>query len=156
MKKYFIIILILLFSCKKENVEDQFCDCAETETDYIIDTMFIKIPNIFTPNGDGINDIWYIENIDHFSSVSVKVKDLRNKIIFKSSNYGEGNEFWFGKNFNNPSSPVNSDGKYYYEIVISNVKITGYVCIYTKLKEYKNIDCLINTKPFYHIESPWL
>lgn len=45
---------------------------------------FIKINNAFTPNGDGINDVWKIENIDKMERVSIQIVDRNGAKVFES------------------------------------------------------------------------
>ena len=54
----------------------------------------IKIPDVFTPNGDGINDEWIIENIDMFPEATVYVFNRWGQMMYK----GTGNdEPWDGR-----------------------------------------------------------
>lgn len=53
----------------------------------------IKIPNVFTPNGDGVNDTWIIENIEMFPDATVYVFNRWGQMLYK----GTGNdEPWDG------------------------------------------------------------
>ncbi|UFK97648.1 T9SS type B sorting domain-containing protein [Kaistella faecalis] len=47
---------------------------------------FIKINNAFTPNADGINDVWSVENLDQMQSVSVVIVDRYGNKVFESQN----------------------------------------------------------------------
>lgn len=40
------------------------------------------VPNAFTPNGDGINDTWYIEALDAFPGASLKVYNRFGQVVF--------------------------------------------------------------------------
>src|SRR5690606_2688210 len=46
---------------------------------------FIKINNAFTPNGDGKNDIWKVENLDKMESVSLVIVDRWGSKVFESA-----------------------------------------------------------------------
>ncbi|MCX7986696.1 MAG: gliding motility-associated C-terminal domain-containing protein [Bacteroidales bacterium] len=45
----------------------------------------IGIPNVFTPNGDGKNDIWRIPTFDYYPSATVEVYDRWNRIVYRST-----------------------------------------------------------------------
>lgn len=47
---------------------------------------FIKIHNAFTPNGDGKNDVWKIENLDKMENVSLVIVDRFGNKVFESQN----------------------------------------------------------------------
>ncbi len=51
-----------------------------SEYDFCLD-----IPNVFTPNGDGVNDKWEIKFIDMYSNPTVLVFDNTGKKLFESS-----------------------------------------------------------------------
>lgn len=63
----------------------------------------IIIPNIFTPNGDGVNDLFIIEGIDHCEKRVLIIKDRNGHTVFQSQQY-ENN--WDASNL--------PDGQYYY------------------------------------------
>ena len=79
------------------------------------DDVFVKvllapvIPNVFSPNGDGINDVWNIRYLNSYIGASVKVFDRYGKMIFESIGY---NTPWDGKKAGK-ELPV---GVYYYII----------------------------------------
>lgn len=56
---------------------------------------FIKINNAFTPNADGINDIWKIQNLDKMEQVSIVVVDRIGTKVFESTNPNKTE--WDGK-----------------------------------------------------------
>ncbi len=51
------------------------------------DFQAIKANNILTPNGDGINDVWVIENIDMYPNNVVTVFDKGGRILFTQKGY---------------------------------------------------------------------
>lgn len=63
-------------------------DCESDRTE-VTETVVasIKIPNAFTPNGDGINDTWNIAGIDKFPGADVKVFTRSGQLIYHSVNY---------------------------------------------------------------------
>ena len=72
-----------------------------------VDEDCISIPNAFTPNGDGVNDTWIIENIDMFPQSYLHVYNRWGQIVFESKGI---NDPWDGK-FNNKFVPT---GTYLY------------------------------------------
>ncbi|MBN2349504.1 MAG: gliding motility-associated C-terminal domain-containing protein [Bacteroidales bacterium] len=68
------------------------------------------IPNAFTPNGDGYNDLWLINGYDNYPNLSVRIYDPWGTLVFQSENgYSKP---WDGKS-NGKDLPVNA---YYYVI----------------------------------------
>lgn len=47
----------------------------------------IMIPNILTPNGDGINDCWMIPDLAKFGKVSVQIFTAQRKRVYASDEY---------------------------------------------------------------------
>lgn len=56
---------------------------------------FIKVNNAFTPNGDGINDTWKIDNLDKMEKVSIVIVDRNGTKVFESTNPTKAE--WDGK-----------------------------------------------------------
>lgn len=94
------------------------------------DMVFVKllraprIPNTFTPNGDGINDTWVIQYLDTYPDNRVQVFNRTGQLIFESHGYGTP---WDGTYKGKPL-PFDT---YYYIIEPNNGRdpITGYVTI---------------------------
>lgn len=82
----------------------------------------LEIPNVFTPNGDGVNDNFVIKGLEQCNIRQLSVHDRSGHVVFKSNSY-ENN--WNGDNC--------SDGVYYYQLTIDNHSIqqtlTGSVTI---------------------------
>ncbi len=67
------------------------------------------VPNTFTPNGDGINDLWNIEYLDSYPAVSVNIYNRFGNKVFGSIGYLKP----WDANLNGQMLPV---GTYYYVI----------------------------------------
>jgi gliding motility-associated-like protein len=94
------------------------------------DEMFVKvlkapkIPNTFTPNGDGMNELWQIQYLDSYPDNRVQVFTRTGQLVFESRGYKTA---WDGK-MNGKALPFDT---YYYIIEPGNGRapITGYVTI---------------------------
>jgi large repetitive protein len=99
----------------------ELADSVSITGDYC---MAIKIPNSFTPNGDGVNDTWNIPPLQYFPSCAVAIYNRWGQPVFKSIGYPKP---WDGT-YNNKSLPV---GTYYYVIDLKNNTrpLSGYVTL---------------------------
>ena len=89
-----------------------FNNCI-SDTNFVINHLSADcVPNVFTPNGDNINDTWYLGDIFLFEESEVSVFGRYGKLIFNS----KGNiTSWDGKNKKGIDVP---SGVYYYSISI--------------------------------------
>ena len=88
----------------------------------------IIVPSGFSPNGDGINDTWEIQNLEAFENTTVRVYNRWGTLVY---DYDESNENWTGGGSSNEMIPV---GTYYFIIEFDNYdgergNITGPITI---------------------------
>ena len=83
-----------------------------------------RIPNAFSPNGDGIHDRWEIKYLNTYPGATVEVYNRYGQLVYKSAGYSQT---WDGT-FNGNPLPV---GTYYYVINPKNgrAQMSGYVDI---------------------------
>jgi gliding motility-associated-like protein len=83
-----------------------------------------KIPNTFTPNGDGNNDTWNIKYLDSYVNARMTIYNRFGNAVFTSTGYDVP---WDGR-FNGKEVPV---GVYYYIIdtKVEDKKFTGSVTV---------------------------
>lgn len=62
-------------------------NCPQDEETMIIPPCDISIPTAFTPNGNGTNDDWQIENLKFFEGCEVRVYNRWGDVVFKSAGY---------------------------------------------------------------------
>ena len=67
--------------------DDHDCIMEENYEILIPDLGCIWIPSAFTPNGDGINDVWDINNSFLYPDIEVTVFNIWGKIVFEDSGY---------------------------------------------------------------------
>ncbi len=84
------------------DVTDQNCD--------------LTIPNVFTPNGDGINDYFEILNLDHYPNAHIVIYNRWGKKVFEHNDYY--NNWWDGRD--------QPDGVYFYVLRYHRMGKTRY------------------------------
>lgn len=85
-------------------------NCSATDSLIVVGLKPVIVPNAFSPNGDGVNDTWEIENLGNYVNVSVEIFNRYGQLIYKANNgYTKA---WDGK-VNGKPVPV---GVYYYII----------------------------------------
>lgn len=89
----------------------------------------LSLPNFFSPNNDGKNDIWEIKGIETTPDATIKIFDRYGK-IFVDTNF-QGNYFWSGKYLGNPVP----SGDYWYIIhvpadgILVERKFVGHITV---------------------------
>ena len=94
------------------------------------DQVFVKvlkaptIPNVFTPNGDGINDKWEIQYLESYPGATVEIFNRYGSLVYRSVGYTKP---WDGT-YGGTQTPA---GTYYYIINPKNGRkqISGFVDI---------------------------
>ncbi|SEB10234.1 glycosyl hydrolase [Pedobacter hartonius] len=79
------------------------------------DSLRLDAVNILTPNGDGVNDLWVVNNIDQYPNNMVKIFDQAGKLLYNKKGYAND---WDG-NYNGAALP---EGTYYYVFSYGNGK----------------------------------
>ena len=93
--------------------DDNGCSVSDTAT---IKRLLsdITIPTAFTPDGDGVNDVWEIDNIHLYPNSTVDVYNRWGGLLFTSDGYQVP---WDGTARNGNPLPI---GAYYYVIDLGN------------------------------------
>jgi gliding motility-associated-like protein len=86
-----------------------------TATDEVTIRMLrpVNVPNVFSPNGDGVNDRWLIANLSAYTAATVKVFNRSGQEVYASVGYPTP---WDGTRGNKPLAA----GTYYYVIQLGN------------------------------------
>lgn len=109
--------------------QDRTNNCAPTTIPPSLDTTpqkpVISIPNVFSPNGDGDNDIFTIDSLEYYDTKNIEIYNRWGNIVYTSNNYQND---WGGKT--NEGSPLNQ-GTYYYILDIGEEKKrAGFVSLF--------------------------
>ena len=99
--------------------------CVSQDSMHITVLKTPLVPNAFSPNGDGINDLWQINYLSSYANVTVQVFNRYGQQVYASTGYSTP---WDGT-LNGKPLPV---GTYYYIIdrkVAGAGKLTGSVTI---------------------------
>ncbi|WP_199140791.1 MBG domain-containing protein [Pedobacter sp. ASV12] len=106
--------------------------CAQSQSftlNVVEDYAKINASNILTPNNDGYNDKWIIDNIDFYPNNEVTVFDRAGRIVYKKKGYDNS---WDGTVNGSPLS----ENTYYYIIDFgtSRLRFKGYITILRSTK----------------------
>jgi gliding motility-associated-like protein len=89
------------------------CESSDTVTVYVNNEYKLVATNVLTPDNNGSNDTWKIENVETFGDVSVKVYDRWGTLVYQQNAYKND---WRGTTGND----LLPDGTYYYYITFSS------------------------------------
>lgn len=100
--------------------------CIE-EQEIEVDVIYqIDPTQIFSPNGDGMNDTWYVDDIDRYPNANVSVYNRLGALVYQSKAY---NNEWDGRSQNGMPLPL---ATYYFVIDLNKFgakAVTGHVTI---------------------------
>ena len=97
---------------------------CEDETELNLKGILVKQINVFTPNGDGINDVLKFELPEKEACLTLTVYDRWGRMVYEDNSYADD---WGGKNKNGQDA---KDGTYFYSLdVCGDFVLTGYVTI---------------------------
>ena len=89
-------------------------------------TSLLQIPNLFTPNGDGINDVFEIRGLDKFLQNELIIVNRWGNEVYHKTNYQNN---WTGEGLN--------EGTYYYVLKVKTTEwqvIKGYITLMRTIK----------------------
>jgi len=142
MKYFFLLLVVLLLStftsCDDDTAEPSIYEgCCEGRGEYQVAGAQLFIPNIFTANQDGINDIFLVFASDTLQGVQLndfEVKDLAGQQLFYRSSIipNSVDNAWDGVKPNGEAY----EGKFFYSLNVVDVSgnittIEGSACVLT-------------------------
>ncbi len=100
--------------------------CGSSSDETIVKVFeTVKVPNTFTPNGDGYNDFWEIDLLPIFETCVMEVYNTAGQIVYRTIGYSKP---WDGTRNGSPLPA----GTYYYviDLKVQNAsKLSGYITI---------------------------
>ncbi|WP_045800915.1 T9SS type B sorting domain-containing protein [Flagellimonas lutaonensis] len=90
--------------------------CSVTE-EIFMEFIDIEIPNFFTPDGDGNNDVWRPRNIEQYPNIFIKIYDRYGRTLY----HFEGNHDGWNGQYQLTDLP---SGDYWYIIKLNGVQDT--------------------------------
>ncbi len=95
--------------------------CSSKASIHIISQLDFKIPEGFSPNGDGINDTFEIRGLQSMPGTAVQIFNRWGAAVFESNNYNPNN-FWDAED--------HTDGTYFYIVKLPDgTTINGNVTV---------------------------
>jgi gliding motility-associated-like protein len=93
------------------------CSSIDTKVITVVDApSWLIVPNVFTPNGDGVNDLWLVSS-KNISTFNAKIYDRWGVFLFELTNVNQG---WDG---HSSAGLMCVDGTYFY--IISATGLDG-------------------------------
>ena len=80
-----------------------------------------------TPNGDGKNDTWIIENIELYPENTVQIFNRWGMEVWFEKNYDNSNVVWEGNKGNKGAGKLIEDGTYFYVAIVNGKDYKGWV-----------------------------
>lgn len=81
-----------------------------------------ELPNVFTPNGDNVNDNFIPFPYQYIESVDVKIYDRWGNLVFQTTDPAL---IWDGRDMT--SKKLCTDGVYYYTCIVNEIRLEGIV-----------------------------
>ena len=91
---------------------ENFCGIATDNLQIVAESC--EIPNVISPNGDGVNDFFYTQFANNYNDVNLKVFNRWGRVVYKTEAYTNN---WNGLNMND--KPL-ADGTYFYVLTYNS------------------------------------
>lgn len=128
--------MISFISCKGHKMKKKCCDTPPIQE--IFKGGYLGMPNIFTPDNDGINDKLIIQQMG-LSSFKLTIRNGMGTKVFETKN---PDEQWDGKN---KDKFIYGAFKYKLEAVTINgekINKEGRICVFTSQTTCKSCNCI--------------
>jgi gliding motility-associated-like protein len=107
-------------------VDGNNCKDKDSVAVFVIlnDTCGVSIYNLISPNGDGKNDVWFIDGVNFFPENSVNIYNRWGDRVWQGKNYDNDKVLWSGQDQKGAALP---DGTYYYVVELGDKTFSGFV-----------------------------
>ncbi|NAY92110.1 T9SS type B sorting domain-containing protein [Muricauda sp. JGD-17] len=138
---HFLVCLILVIGCSSDNnsFEEElesidFSCCGpnpfeDTNVDNLDQSRGeIQLQGLITPNNDGINDFWIVNNLELYENFTLQIFDINGNLVFEADENSEN----FG--FTESDFRSNKNSVFEYKLVIVDEATylnQGYFCSFT-------------------------
>ena len=85
-----IVIVFSFIACREHKMKKKCCDSPPIQETFSVG--YLSMPNIFTPNGDGINDLLIVLH-KGLATFKLTISNWTGKTIFETT---DQNKFWDG------------------------------------------------------------
>lgn len=111
-----------LAGCYQVTAVDSFGNESKRSVLICVDACsFYELPNVFTPNGDGINDIYIAKNKNHYvQKVDMKIYNRWGNLVFQTT---DPDIKWDGRSIQR--GKIVPSGVYYYVCDVYEPRLTG-------------------------------
>ena len=105
--------------------------CFLESDEAVITYAVIKINNLFTPNGDGINELFIIEGLARFPTSKLQIYNRWGNLIYEKINYQNDWDGVAATGFSINGSKKMPTGTYFYTIDLKfdNKRLSGWIYI---------------------------
>ena len=114
-----------------DDQDPQLCDNAIISIE--VKELPVKVFDAFSPNGDGINDVWIIQGITRFPNNHVQIFNRWGNLVYQVRGYDNSANAWLGQSTEGITFGKNEvpDGGYFYVIDLGDgsEKLSGFVVI---------------------------
>ncbi len=118
---YYHLLPVSLAGCYAVTAIDTFNNESAFSVMVCVDNCIdYKLPNVFTPNGDGINDYFRPSNYSFVERVDMKIYNRWGTLVYKTE---DPDINWDGKRMN--TNQLVSPGVYYYVCDVYENRLTG-------------------------------
>jgi len=115
-----------------DQVTIEICDydpdnpqCSRAVISVVVGAPSIAISKAVTPDGDGNNDVFYVQNIESYPNATVRIFDRYGGVVFETSGYKNDTNNWNG--YNGTKEAPAGTYFYYIELPKTGEKFKGYV-----------------------------